>query len=97
MGKKEVEEWEQFLCRFPFIENPLGLPERTNEAAGAYAKACIAVAKECGIPVVDLWTRMQQVPDWQNACLRYSMLLFCMRIYLIYLRMEKTFIPNGSL
>ncbi|KAB1223541.1 hypothetical protein CJ030_MR2G011234 [Morella rubra] len=61
---------EETRLRFPFIENPLGLPERTNEAAGAYAKACIAVAKECGIPVVDLWTRMQQVPDWQNACLR---------------------------
>ena len=48
----------------------LGLPERTNESAGAYAKACIAVAGECGVPVVDLWTKMQQFPDWQNAYLR---------------------------
>ncbi|GFZ02992.1 SGNH hydrolase-type esterase superfamily protein [Actinidia rufa] len=54
----------------PFIENVLGLPERTNEAAGAYAKACIAVAGECGVPVVDLWTKMQQFPDWQKAYLR---------------------------
>ncbi|CAL5346145.1 unnamed protein product [Camellia sinensis] len=54
----------------PFVENMLGLPERTNEAAGAYAKACVSVAGECGIPVVDLWTKMQQFPDWQKAYLR---------------------------
>ncbi|XP_048325891.1 GDSL esterase/lipase At5g45920 isoform X2 [Ziziphus jujuba] len=44
-------------------------PERTNEAAGDYAKACIAVAGECGIPVVDLWTKMQQFSDWKKAYL----------------------------
>lgn len=49
----------------------MGRPERTNEAAGAYAKACIEVAIECGIPVIDLWTKMQQFPDWQKAHLRY--------------------------
>ncbi|KAA8519695.1 hypothetical protein F0562_013860 [Nyssa sinensis] len=54
----------------PFVENTLGLPERTNEAAGVYAKACVAVAVECGIPVVDLWTRMQQFPEWQKSFLR---------------------------
>ncbi|GFY91924.1 SGNH hydrolase-type esterase superfamily protein [Actinidia rufa] len=54
----------------PFSENALGLPERTNQAAGAYAKACVAVAGECGIPAVDLWTKMQQFPDWQKAYLR---------------------------
>lgn len=54
----------------PFVENQLGLPERTNEAAGTYAKACVAVAKECGIPVVNLWNKMQQFPDWQRAYLR---------------------------
>ncbi|XP_047312131.1 GDSL esterase/lipase At5g45920-like [Impatiens glandulifera] len=55
---------------FPFSENPLGLVERTNEAAGEYAKACISVAEECGAPVIDLWTKMQQVPGWQNSYLR---------------------------
>ena len=59
-------------CRHPFIENVLGLPERTNQAAVAYAKACVAVAGECGIPAVDLWTKMQQFPDWRKAYLRYS-------------------------
>ncbi|RDY05877.1 GDSL esterase/lipase [Mucuna pruriens] len=54
---------EDARCRNPYVENPQGLPERTNEAAGEYARACIAVAGECGIPVVDLWTKMQQFPD----------------------------------
>ncbi|KAJ6979212.1 hypothetical protein NC653_027388 [Populus alba x Populus x berolinensis] len=53
----------------PYIENPSGLPERTNEAAGAYAQACISVAKECGCPVVDLWIKMQECPDWKQAYL----------------------------
>ncbi|XP_017978038.1 PREDICTED: GDSL esterase/lipase At5g45920 isoform X1 [Theobroma cacao] len=57
-------------CRHPYAENPSGLPERTNEAAGAFAKACVETAGECGIPVVDLWTRMQQYPDWRKAYLR---------------------------
>ncbi|OVA14501.1 Lipase [Macleaya cordata] len=61
---------EDGRLRHPFGENPSGLPERTNEAAGAYAKACIAVADECGVLVVDLWTKMQQFPNWEKSCLR---------------------------
>ncbi|XP_024984494.1 GDSL esterase/lipase At5g45920 isoform X2 [Cynara cardunculus var. scolymus] len=53
-----------------FDENPSNLPERTNEAAGNYAKACVAVAGECRVPVVDLWTRMQQFPYWGKTYLR---------------------------
>lgn len=49
----------------------MGLPERTNEAAGAYAKACVDVAGECGGPVVDIWTKMQHISDWPRICLRY--------------------------
>ncbi|KAL5772276.1 hypothetical protein ACOSP7_011876 [Xanthoceras sorbifolium] len=60
---------EEERLKHPYVENPLGLPERTNEAAGAYAKACIEVAGERGIPVIDLWTKMQQFPDWQKVCL----------------------------
>ncbi|KAJ8545462.1 hypothetical protein K7X08_018045 [Anisodus acutangulus] len=54
---------------YPFTENKSGLPERTNEAAGNYAKANLAVAAECGVLAVDLWTKMQQIPGWQTACL----------------------------
>nr|GLL28893.1 GDSL esterase/lipase At5g45920 [Ipomoea trifida] len=58
-----------YKCRYPYGENNSGLPERTYEAAGTYAKACLAVAAELGIPSVDLWTKVQEVPDWQTACL----------------------------
>ncbi|CAL0309293.1 unnamed protein product [Lupinus luteus] len=57
---------EDARLRYPYVENPLGLPERTNEAAGEYSRACIAVAAQCRIPVIDLWTKMQQFPDWRK-------------------------------
>ncbi|KAF5742329.1 GDSL esterase/lipase [Tripterygium wilfordii] len=59
---------EARLCN-PYIENPLTLPERTNDAAGSYAKACVEVAGECRCPVIDLWTKMQQFTDWKKAYL----------------------------
>lgn len=58
------------MYRFPYVENPTGLPERTNEVAGAYAEACVEVGKECRIPTVNLWTKMQEFPDWGKAYLR---------------------------
>ncbi|CAG7907292.1 unnamed protein product [Brassica rapa] len=60
---------EEARLRYPYIENTIGLPERTNEAAGTYAKACVAVANECQIPAIDLWSKMQQIPNWQTECL----------------------------
>ncbi|XP_057855987.2 GDSL esterase/lipase At5g62930 isoform X2 [Cryptomeria japonica] len=50
-------------------ENAVDLPERTNEVAGAYAKSCLEVASEASIPVVDLWSRMQETPEWQHKYL----------------------------
>ncbi|KAK7319788.1 hypothetical protein RJT34_04513 [Clitoria ternatea] len=55
---------EDARLKYPYSDNPQGLPERTNEAAGEYARSCIAVAEECGVPVIDLWSKMQQCPDW---------------------------------
>ncbi|KAM7254903.1 hypothetical protein ACFE04_020144 [Oxalis oulophora] len=55
---------------YPYVENPLGLTERTNEVAGAYAKSCVAVARECGVQAIDLWTKMQELPGWQKVYLR---------------------------
>ncbi|XP_042434367.1 GDSL esterase/lipase At5g45920-like isoform X1 [Zingiber officinale] len=46
-----------------------GLPERTNESAGAYAKGCKAVAEELGLPVIDIWSIMQGCPNWEKSCL----------------------------
>lgn len=71
-------------CRHPYVENPTGQPERTNEAAGVYAKACTEVSRELGLPVIDLWTKMQQLPDWKKAYLRYIYMLayyyICQRV-----------------
>uniref|UniRef100_A0A0E0BYZ9 Uncharacterized protein n=1 Tax=Oryza meridionalis TaxID=40149 RepID=A0A0E0BYZ9_9ORYZ len=50
-------------------DDPSKLPERTNEAAGTYAQACLTVAKELNHPVIDIWTKMQQFPDWQTSAL----------------------------
>ncbi|BAT06879.1 Os09g0121900 [Oryza sativa Japonica Group] len=53
-------------------DDPSKLPERTNEAAGTYAQACLTVAKELNHPVIDIWTKMQQFPDWQTSALWYG-------------------------
>lgn len=59
------------LCRDMYGEDdPSREPERSNEAAGAYAQACIAVATELNHPVIDIWTKMQEFPDWQTSALR---------------------------
>ncbi|KAL2344912.1 hypothetical protein Fmac_006197 [Flemingia macrophylla] len=57
---------EEARLRYFYAVNPRGLPERTNETTGEYARACIAVAEECGVPVIDLWSKMQQCPDWRD-------------------------------
>ncbi|XP_078174870.1 SGNH hydrolase-type esterase superfamily protein [Carex rostrata] len=49
--------------------DPSGQAERTNEAAGKYAKACIAVANELSTPVIDTWSKMQEIPDWRKSAL----------------------------
>ncbi|KAK4259668.1 hypothetical protein QN277_005976 [Acacia crassicarpa] len=60
---------EDARLRFPYVENKQGLPERTNEAAGHYARACTDIAGECGVPVIDLWTKMQHCPEWKKEYL----------------------------
>lgn len=35
-------------------------PDRTTAYTGTYANACKELGKELGLPVVDLWTKMQQ-------------------------------------
>ncbi|CAK9222476.1 unnamed protein product [Sphagnum troendelagicum] len=45
------------------------LPERTNEVTKLYAQACKDVAKEAGVPVIDLWSLFQQTQNWQQAYL----------------------------
>ncbi|KAF9588700.1 hypothetical protein IFM89_014576 [Coptis chinensis] len=60
---------EDGRLRYPYGDNH-GVPERTNEAAGAYAKECVTIGEECGVSVVDVWSKMQQFPDWGKSFLR---------------------------
>nr|BAX25007.1 putative CPRD49 [Oryza officinalis] len=46
--------------RYQYGDDCSGLPERTNESAGAYARACVDVAAECGLRVIDIWSKMQR-------------------------------------
>ncbi|PON59654.1 Lipase [Trema orientale] len=45
------------------------VPERINEVTGLYAKKCIELAKEMGLPSINLWSKMQETEDWQNKFL----------------------------
>ena len=58
-------------CRYPYAHDFSGLPERTNAAAGLYAKACLEVARQCGLRAIDVWSRMQRFHGWEKSFLRY--------------------------
>lgn len=59
-------------CRSLYGENARKLPERTNEAAGQYANACVEIAKEMGVPYINLWSKMQETDGWQTKFLRFD-------------------------
>ena len=40
-------------------------PERTLAAARQYAEAAKEVADERSLPVLDLWTILQEAPEWR--------------------------------
>lgn len=45
------------------------MPERTNDFTKQYATAVLELGKELQLPVLDLWTLMQQQPSWQEDLL----------------------------
>ncbi|KAF3647154.1 Isoamyl acetate-hydrolyzing esterase 1 -like protein [Capsicum annuum] len=51
-------------------DKAMQLPERTNEVAGEYAKQCVELAKELGLPSINLWSKMQETEGWQKKFLR---------------------------
>ncbi|EAY99754.1 hypothetical protein OsI_21739 [Oryza sativa Indica Group] len=59
-----------YNTRYQYGGDCAGLPERTNESAGAYARACVEVAAECGLRVIDIWSKMQRFPGWESSFLR---------------------------
>jgi hypothetical protein len=56
--------------RANFGKQPEALPDRINEVTKLYAEACKEVAKEAGVPVIDIWSVFQQTQNWRQACLR---------------------------
>ena len=61
------------LNRSLYGENARELPERTNEVTGIYAKQSVELAKEMGLPSIDLWSKMQETEGWQKKFLRFVM------------------------
>jgi lysophospholipase L1-like esterase len=44
-------------------------PDRTLSASGAYAAAAQRVGNALGVPVLDMWTVLQQEPGWREVLL----------------------------
>ena len=41
-------------------EKAMEQPERTREMSGVYASQCVELAKELGLPSINLWAEMQE-------------------------------------
>lgn len=66
-------------------------PERTNEVTGIYARTCVDLAAELGIPSIDLWTKMQEIEGWQTKCLSDGLHLTEIGNKLVYQELQKIF------
>ena len=45
------------------------IPERTNKYTEKYAEACRDLAAREGLPVLDLWTQLQEYINWESTFL----------------------------
>ncbi|KAJ1439071.1 SGNH hydrolase superfamily [Sesbania bispinosa] len=63
------EEGRQAYAISLYGENASKLPERTNEATGQYAKACVEIAKEMGVRHINMWSKMQETDGWRKKFL----------------------------
>ncbi|KAJ7945858.1 GDSL esterase/lipase [Quillaja saponaria] len=63
------EEGRKQYAESLYGEKVMKLPERTNEAAGLYAKACVELAEEIGTRSINLWSKMQETEGWQKKFL----------------------------
>ncbi|CAM8972324.1 unnamed protein product [Rhodiola kirilowii] len=75
-------------------EKAMELPERTNEVTGFYAKTCVELAAEMGIPSIDLWSMMQKTEGWQKKCLSDGLHLTEIGNGLVYQQLQKVFNEN---
>ncbi|PIN23533.1 Isoamyl acetate-hydrolyzing esterase [Handroanthus impetiginosus] len=58
-------EYARSLCGDKASE----LPDRTNEVTGIYAEQCVSLAREFGLPLINLWSKMQETVGWQKKFL----------------------------
>ncbi|GMQ10102.1 hypothetical protein CsSME_00053239 [Camellia sinensis var. sinensis] len=63
------EEGRFTYSRSLYGERAMELPERTNEMTGVYAKQCVELAEELGLPSINLWLKMQETEGWQKKFL----------------------------
>ncbi|OVA20739.1 Lipase [Macleaya cordata] len=63
------EEGRKEYAQSLYGEKARKLSERTNEVTGVYAKQCVEVAKELGVPSINLWSKMQETEGWQKKFL----------------------------
>ncbi|XP_057422033.1 GDSL esterase/lipase At5g62930-like isoform X2 [Lotus japonicus] len=92
--KKTSEKWCN-TYRSLYGENARKLPERTNEAAGQYANACVEIAKEMGVPYINLWSKMQETDGWQTKFLRDGLHLTPEGNAVVYQEVIKVFDEAG--
>ncbi|XP_031092522.1 GDSL esterase/lipase At5g62930 [Ipomoea triloba] len=70
-------------------DKAMELPERTNEAAGEYAKQCVELARELGLPSINLWSIMQETEGWQKKFLSDGLHLTPDGNAVVYDKLEK--------
>ncbi|XP_022889875.1 GDSL esterase/lipase At5g62930-like [Olea europaea var. sylvestris] len=71
-GKVTIRLSAIFFCyssRSLYGDKATKLPERTNEMTAVYAKHCVELAKELGLPSINLWSKMQETEGWQKKFL----------------------------
>ncbi|KAL8261048.1 hypothetical protein R6Q59_025097 [Mikania micrantha] len=88
------EEGRLEFAKSVYGEKAMKLPERTNEVAGNYANECVDVAKELGVPSVNLWSKMQETQGWQKKFLSDGLHLTPDGNKVVYEEVVKTF--NGA-
>lgn len=60
------EDARREYARATYGDKAVEAAERTNEVTQQYAAACVEVGASLRLPVVDLWTRVQEEASWQS-------------------------------
>eukprot|EP01025_Chloroclados_australasicus_P024071 TRINITY_DN24233_c0_g1_i3.p2 TRINITY_DN24233_c0_g1~~TRINITY_DN24233_c0_g1_i3.p2 ORF type:complete len:212 (-),score=23.52 TRINITY_DN24233_c0_g1_i3:783-1418(-) len=68
MFKQHSIENALFITPSP-VHDPVLEGARVNERTKQYADACIEVAENLNAPVLDLWTHLQTLSNWQTSLL----------------------------